>query len=323
MTATDGRALCLIFLSSIGDGLRWLLPMSDEFDQKYSLLSYVSYQPTAHYDGFSQDLVDRCDVLICHPLDNAPISDRARYTDFLQRFPASTRKILVPWPRFGALWPFHRDEEVYLPLPLYQPFWPHYTRDPAASDPARSAGVRGEVPSFPFGDSYVVGKLQEGLSPAETVSAYLASDVASVVDLDRLSSECLAAIARDERGADLKVADFVATTFRDRKLFAAPQLASNRLLLHIANAALQLLRLPPLAERLLDQLQPLIKIEAPIHPSIGRFFGAPYIGERTRYLVDRHRNLTFSEYLRGYVDWLAGRGFRQNLRVGETRGFKC
>ncbi len=213
----DGRKLCLIFLGSIGDGLRWLLPMADKFDRQYALLSYVSYQSTADYEVFSQDQIDRCDVLICHPLDNTPFSDRARYTGFLQRFPAATRKILVSPPHFDAFWPFHLRHGTALPLALYQPVWPSYRADPGGSDPDQAATVRGEAATYPFGDSYIVSRLQEGLDSAEIASAYLNLDVASVVDLDLRVSQALAALERDERGADVKSAAYGHKTRRNSR----------------------------------------------------------------------------------------------------------
>ena len=321
MTAMDSRELCLIFLGSIGDGLRWLLPTADDFHRKYELLSYVSYQSTADFNVFSPDLINRCDVLICHPLDNAPFSDRGAYAEFLQRFPTTTRKILVPWPRFDALWPFHIQHRECLPLPVYQPFWPHYKDDPAAADAGRPTTVRGEIPSYPFGDSYVVGKLQEGVSPAEIMSGYMTLDVASVVDLDLRVAQALAALEHDERGADVKIAA-MAANFRQRKTFVAPQLAANHLLLHIANEILKLLALPPLPESCLARFQRLIKIEAPIHPSVGRYLGVLYAHPETRYMVDRHRLLTFAEYLQGYIEQLAAERQAAAADV-TTHGFTC
>ncbi len=158
--------------------------------------------------------------------------------------------------------------------------------------------------TYPFGDSYLAAKLQEGLPPAQAASAYLNLDVASVVDLDLRASQALAALERNERTADVKCAPMVAR-FRERKMFVAPDFAANHLLLHIANEILTLLALPPLPESVLMQLQRLIKIEAPIHPSIGRFFSIAYAGPDTRYMVDRHRLLTFAEYVHGYVAQLA------------------
>jgi hypothetical protein len=295
-------------LSSVGDGLRWLLPMSDEFRRQYSLLSYVSYQPTADHRQFllhQSGRINQCDVLICHHPDGSPFADRDGYISLLAGFPASTRKIFVPAPEFTAFWPFHREEQKSLPLGMYQPFWPHYRDDAAAAEPNWAADVRGDFPSYPFGDNYVLEKWQEGRAPEEIISGYRKLDVASVADLEGLASQCLRKIQQDEFGADIKIADFVASAFRDRKLFAAPDLGSNLLHLYMTNGILKLLSLPTIPERILLQLQLLIKIEAPIHPSIGRFFGAPYVGEETRYFVDRHRRLTFAEYIGGYVEWLA------------------
>ena len=301
MPTADGRQFCIIYLSSVGDGLRWLLPLSDGFIQRYSLASYVSYGPGANIRLLSHDQIRRCDVLICHDPDTNPFVNAQDYRKFMASFPAETQKVFVPRPALSAFWPFNAGDQTPPPLPLYQPFWPAYRKDPTNSDPAWPGGVRGEPSRYPFGDRYILAKLQQGITPEEVISSYIELDVAAVEDLDGLLSRELRRIEQDERTADIKIGNFVASNFRTHKQFATPDQASNALMLHISNEILGLLGLPVIPAALLDQLQPLIKTEAPIHPSIGRHFAASYVSAETRYLVDRHRSLTFAEYARGYV----------------------
>jgi hypothetical protein len=305
MPAADGRQFCIIYLSGVGDGLRWLLPMSEGFARAYSLLSYVSYYPVVNYGQLSPDQIKRCDVLLCHHPDSEPFADNAGYRKFLDRFGPRTRRIVIPRPRFDAFWPFYREERIVPPLPLYQPFWPNYRADAAAADPTRPADVRGDRPVYPFGDAHVLARLQQGISPEAVVAGYLDLDVTSVVDLDRLLAESLEGIAREESRASVKVGDFIAGRLPAARPFFTPDQPSNLLCWHIANGILGLLDLPPLPERILDRLLPFGKREAPIHPSIGRHFRASSISEATRYFVDRHRYLTFAEYIRGYAAALA------------------
>lgn len=218
---------------------------------------------------------------------------------------------------FSVLWPFYKEDQMAPPVPLYQPFWPAYRNEPGQSDPSRPAGVRGDRPVYPFGDKHVRVQLEQGESPENVISDYLALDVATSVDLDRLLSESLDGIERDDRTASVTVRNFIADGFRARQQFFVPDQPSNLLTHHISNGILELLGLPPISERVLERLLPFGKREAPIHPSIGRYFGAPYTGELRRYFVDRHRYLTFAEYICGYVYSLA-----QDLPQGKSRNLR-
>ena len=315
MPTPDGRQFCLVFLNSVGDGLRWLLPMCDEFARQYSVLTHVSYEAGVNYQLLSSDHINQCDLLICHPAETAPFADRDAYRRFLAGFPQATQKILVPAPHFAAFWPFLRARRNSLPLPMYQPFWPGYVADPAIDEPDWPADVRGDLPDYPFGDDYILARWREGVAADALVAEYVELDVATVADLDALLARSLTALAEADAASGVQLADFVATMFRREKLFVAPELAGNPLLRYIASEVLKLLGLPALPHRLLDRLQPLIKIEAPIHPSIGRFLDAPYIGDDTRYVVDRHRSLTCAEYIAGYVGSLVRQRRREEAAL--------
>jgi len=50
-------------------------------------------------------------------------------------------------------------------------------------------------------------------------------------------------------------------------------------------------------ELFLERTQELVEREMPIHPSITNHFELSFVNQDTRYLIDRLRNLTFSEYI--------------------------
>jgi hypothetical protein len=230
------------------------------------------------------DLVAACDVLICHdPAATEFIGgDRFRYEQFLRQFPDSCRRITVPDPRFPALWPFCAD-------------------DPRNADLDRPRNRQGQLPTYPFGDSLVLEQLQLGAALEDIIARYLALDVATIVDLDALMADCIRRIEQAERGADVKICEFVASTFRRQKVFSTPSQAQNPLLLQMTNQVLTQIGCPTIGESILDRLQPLVPLELPIHPSIGRHFGLQYVDDTARYFINHRSHLTFDEFIRNYV----------------------
>lgn len=286
MPAKDGRQLCILYLSAIGDGMRWLLPMAEEFSRDYQLISYVSYEAhrITEHKPVPPDQIEACDVLLCHHPDALTFAPgyREAYDSFLAGFPAGCRKITFGNPLFRALWPFRAD-------------------DPRNADPNRPVNRHGELPNYPFGDSFVLERLQAAEAPEDVINSYLDLDVSSVVDLSKLLHETLAYLEANEQGCDIRSADFVADDFKETKPFSTDSLPSNALYLYVTNLTLNLLKINPLPLTLLGKLQLLVKMEIPIHPSIGRFFDAAYITQTTRYRIDRQRYLTFAEYIHDYV----------------------
>jgi hypothetical protein len=194
--------------------------------------------------------------------------------------PARVTKISAPIPHLYAFWPFHVNDP----------------RNAVASPPLNSEGNL----KYPYGDSYVLKLLREGVPPAEAVAHYVDLDVSTVVDLDKIMTGTLAGSEVADRTTDLKVADFIAENFRMHSLFQTVNHANNRLLLYMSNQVLAALGCRQVSDRVLERTQEL-KDAMPVHPSIPRYFGARYGGETTRYPIDRIRYLTFAEYIRDYV----------------------
>jgi hypothetical protein len=293
MPAEHGRQLCILYATVIGDGVKWLLPMSDEFSRQYRLFSYwMGPADLSDHSAIPEAHIDACDLLLCQHPDAISFRNEQRdvYEKFIERF--RCRRITLPYPHFRVFWPFDTGdpENDRPPLPALRS-WD--TFNPLSVEP-----------HWPLGDTFVAARLEEGDSCAALIAKYLALDVAAEVDLDGLLHETLSKIDQHETRADVKVLDFVASTLPLRKLFSTLNQPSNPLFLHITNRILELIGYPRLPEEILDRLQPLIRREMPVHPSIGRHFGLDYIKEDTRYLVNRRRLHTFSEYIHDYVHYL-------------------
>jgi hypothetical protein len=286
MSEGNGRQVCLMLLSCVGVGPRYLLPLSDEFHRRYKFVTYVNnYAPSIPGQMVSlEQEIAGASVLIHHNPDWLPwLGDKhEEYEATLARVPGNVMKMSYPLPHFHALWPFH-------------------TNDTRNDDSARQFNRHGDQPVYHYGDSYVIELLKQEVLPEEILSRYLSLDVSTVVDLDQLMSSALSMIERCDRTCDIKAADFISTEYRVRKVFQTINHGTNLLHFYLTNEILKLLDCAPLPKIILDQTCELIGGPMPIHPSIARHFGLTYADETTRYPLDEFRNLTFAEYISRYI----------------------
>ena len=282
MNPSSARPPVIVYTSCIGDGLTYLLERSKDFRQKYRMAAYISRDISRITDNtpiLEQDY-NNCAVFLHHPADSISFSDRKQrdaYDAVLENLPATTRKVEVPFPHFFALWPFH------------------------VADTRQNAS--GNTILFPYGDSYIIGLLNQGVPHDEAISRYLELDVSTVTDLDRQLELSRSYQRRNERTSDIKIADFVYENFREQKLFDTINHASNLLVLYIVNKILGLIGCEELPDSVLRGMPPLLVgdgIDMPIHPSISRHFGLKYADETTIYNY-YGLSKTFEEYLRAYV----------------------
>ena len=286
MTESDGRPLCLMVISCIAAGPRHFMPLSDDFHQRYRFAVHANHQADTLPEQMAglEEEIHASAAFIYHSPDWMPFlgDKRETYEELLARVPKNIIKISVPIPHLYAFWPFHAN-------------------DPRNNDPYRPPRRDGNLPGYPYGDSYVLDLLAKGLSTEEVISRYVTTDIATVVDLDKLLSLTLSQAERNDRTTDVKVASYIADNFRSWPLFRSVNHANNRLLLYMSNQILEALGCNRVGEGVLERTQELIDELTPIHPSIARYFGVRYADEHTRYPVDRIRYLTFAEYVSDYV----------------------
>ncbi len=287
----DRRTPCVLFLTCVGAGPKYFLQLSDDFRRRYRILPYMFNDIKLLPDLLpvvEEELAQR-PLLIYHDPDCLPYLGqyRERYDQFVERIPPEVTRISIPQPGFSPFWPFHCG-------------------DPRNADNDRPRNRFGGMPVFPYGDTYVLRLLKEGLPPEEVIERYLAADVSSAVDLDRLLRSALTMLERQDRAGPVKVTDYVADNFRSRMLFQTVNHANNRLFLYVANQVLGLLDCAPVPEQVLDTITEVVERPMPVHPSLARYFGVGYIDENSRYPVDDVRNLTFAEYIRDYVYFANG-----------------
>lgn len=277
---------CLLIGTCIVQVIRYLLNASEDFRRTHRLHTFFTNMdiPEARLFDISDALLGSAAAVIhVHPTW-ADWGNEQAYADLLARIPVGVQRISIPYPVFQPLWPFHCKE------PRNGAPWPESLRRPM-----------GETPSWPYGDSMLLALMKRHAATAEVVSAYLALDLSREIDLDRLLAKTLEIQRDKEQVTDVKIVDFIAETFRQRRLFTTVNHLSNDGMLYMTNQILQHLELPAIDAGILDTLGELLSPEMPVHPSVCRHFGLRYCDERTRYPVDAYRRLTFAEYVADYV----------------------
>lgn len=288
MPADDGRRLCVILLSCVGVAPKYLLPFSDDFHRQFKLVSYVNNNaPTipAQLENILSEL-QQADVLIHHSPEWLPfLGDQyERYETSLDSLPQSLLKVSYPLPLCHFLWPFHANE-------------------PRNDDPHRPLNRHGTQPFYHYGDSHILELLKQGAPAERVIEQYVSLKVDEVVDLDALKAMTLGMTERCDRTTTVKVADFFEANIRSQKLFQTINHIGNNMHVYMADEVLKALGCGPLPAGLRERTRELIGEPLPIHPSVARYFGLTYADETTRYPIDEHRNLTFSEYIRAYVNY--------------------
>lgn len=294
MSATsvdDGRTPCVLFLTCVGAGPKYFLQCSDDFRRRYRIIPYM-FNDIRLLPNLLPEVereFERRPLIIYHHPDCLPYLGqyRERYDEFVERIPPELTRISIPQPGFSPFWPFHCG-------------------DPRNADDNRPRNRFGHRPVFPYGDSHVLRLLNEGLPPEEVIERYLKTDLSTVVDLDRLLRSALTMLERQDRCGPVKVAGYVADTFRSHMLFQTVNHANNLLFFYITNQVLKALDCAPVPGRFLSMTTEIVERPMPVHPSLGRYYGAGYLDESTRYPIDDVRNLTFAEYIRDYVYYANG-----------------
>ena len=287
----DGRTPCVLFLTCVGAGPKYFLQLSDDFRRRYRIIPYM-FNDIKRLPDLLPEVerhFEQRPLIIYHHPDCLPYLGeyRERYDQFVERIPPELVRISIPQPGFSPFWPFHCG-------------------DPRNADADRPRNRFGQQPVFPYGDTHVLRLLKEGLPPEEAIERYCKTDLSTVVDLDRLLRSALTLSERQDRNSPIKVTDYIADTFRSHMLFQTVNHANNRLFLYVANQVLKELDCAPVPGRVLDTISEIVERPMPVHPSLGRYYGAGYIDDNTRYPVDDVRNLTFAEYIRDYVYFATG-----------------
>ncbi len=198
------KKLCLIYANCQGRAFDTFLRMSAEFQEKYRIEIVNNYIFIQNKHNLPLDTFKKADLFIYQPI---AAKHGVYATDNLFEYlPPQCVKISFPYIYNDALWP------------LFE--------------------VLGEIK----GQEVVVSLIESGLSLKEIVDRFCAGKID--FQFERRFSDSMAILRSKEEKTDVKVADFIVSNFRTKKLFLTHNHHTNAIYIHCANQILNILHLP-------------------------------------------------------------------------------
>lgn len=244
----------------------------------------------------SASVLSRCRLLI----EEASPWVRMLSEDERSQLPGDCKQILVPTIHFNSLWPL------------------------MAIDPRNAA-----EPNFPFGripfdrgDRLALDIMRRETDPAKRVATYFGTDLSSVVDIGRHHALELENMFALERNCDVRMAAYIATNFRETRLFhthhhPGPEVMTFALMQLLAHPAILECTSKPLATALAglpawaEVVRANFEIEtAPIHPTVAEFFDLAWYRDDMTFR-SRDREFTFKEWIEFYFAYEPAAGPRK------------
>ncbi len=210
--------------------------------------------------------------------------------------PGNAQSIAVPVVHGDFLWPF------------------------AGRPHPRNRGTEA-VPEGPypadFGDSFLDGMLDQGVSEDEAIARYLTLEVAKEAGLDARLEASLAALSALDARAGFDLARYVRAEFRTQNLFATRERLRLPLFRHIAAAVFG--RMGVARERVDALLEAnFIPGAMPIHPAVLRHFDMTAPLPDHHYPVLDEGTFTFEQYCRRYFRYEWNERLHAAILLSET-----
>lgn len=234
-----------------------------------------------------ESVLGRCTLLI---EQNYPLGSAALFSAIERAaLPGDCTTLRVPLVGFNSLWPLVCVDPRNAPSPEYP--WGRYP--------------------LPFNDRLALKILEGRLDPEMRVAAYHATDVNSVVDLSRFHEIQAEQMIENERTCDVRIAPYVLTHFRQKRLFLEYHHPSPALVLYMLAQLFAHPRFAPFragtVESMLRTLsawlaerQPFVGEEVPINPQVARFFELAWWSPDLVYHLHGHA-FTFDEWIADYM----------------------
>lgn len=274
---------CII--NDIARGLNAIPGLGDHVEVHKSQTQYR----VAGLDALSPDVLKRCRVLIEEAESWAGasiVSDQERAL-----MPADVTTILIPALRFNSLWPLIGADPRNVPVPEAE---------------------FGMLP-LALGDRLAIKIVEEVADPGARVAAYNAENPLDFVNVGRLHELDLLDMFKREQGADVKVAGFIASYFRDIRLYYTHVHPTGSLLSFVLS---QIVMHPLMRELIPIGLAGMFAAidhwrrtsgvfegeDAPIHPKVAEYFGLKWYSPDLKYRW-LECSYTFEEWIQFYLSY--------------------
>jgi capsular polysaccharide biosynthesis protein len=225
----------------------------------------------------------------------------------------------APWRGSGTLSPEERAQlpkdcaTITIPTLHFNSLWPLMTEDPR--NVAELGAPYGRIP-FAMGDRLALNIVHNEPDPLKRRQIYDAIDFGAAVNLRRSHELEVRNFFERERGCDVRVAAFVVSQFREKRLFYTHAHPTGELMyfilaqLYAIPVLRDLIRLPydelvVAAKRWSVQSNVFVGEDAPIHPAVANYFGLKWWREDLLYRR-MHQSRTFDGWTNWYLTYQPG-----------------
>ncbi|MEF3696797.1 WcbI family polysaccharide biosynthesis putative acetyltransferase [Desulfolutivibrio sp.] len=264
-----------IVLSQTCQGLvlKQLLLSSDALKKEFECTFIPNYELQNGKPGLAppaalQEAVKSCNVLIYHDIAHY------NFPALVRQMPPGGVAIKIPYITSTIYWPTYEYQN---------PFW---------------LCPRGTTALIPWPCTVLNELIVSLRDKRKILNAYLETDIASCIDINRVYTSQLAYLRSAESGSIFNISEFVEKNFRDTQLFHLINHPALPVFLELANAIFAHLDMPLLKNFRND---PFATHQVPIHPSIIRRYSLSWCDETTKFQM-MDRSFTFSEYVALYID---------------------
>ncbi len=249
------------------------LPGFEKLFQAERFLDFV-YPGSEGMAAPPAELLERCEVLIIQKAAKRPDPDYA------ERLASRGAKII----RF--------------PTTTCPPLWPQECPDKRNRTESKYPFGR-----YPHGDRVLLDLMAQGKSEEEIVEEYLAADVASLFNVERVMDYWRFTLAALDAHSDIKAAAFLQKNFRTKRLFYTRNHPSPGLTYFLLQEIIRRAwgEGTPFPHVLFAASLPMDQYMAPIHPSVAQALGLKWCGEETLHRHFDNGWFTHREFARRYV----------------------
>ncbi|WP_312404423.1 WcbI family polysaccharide biosynthesis putative acetyltransferase [Brevundimonas sp.] len=257
-----------------------------DISSNYEVVYYRSFvHPTEGAAIVDPEVISRCKILWNQIDEGTPFPQ-------LASLPQDCRTVTFPPVDIGLLWPFQAHDPVFGPEPDY------------------------EYGMFPYGDRVLMETSDAGLLGAEGLQHATALEEKKTRDIERHVDIEFSRLMRREQDAMVRIAPFVLSNFKVKRLFwsynhpASPLLAEilNRLIgatwpesrkpehpLHLAGS------------RIFAEWEPLADLQVPVGETVAQRLNLTWWEPSQKYKFHGDRELTPEEYRLLYLNERASR----------------
>jgi tetratricopeptide (TPR) repeat protein len=208
------------------------------------------------------------------------------------------------WQQKGSIDPtFAHIRRAKFPLVAARFLWPF-----AGGAHVQNTPLLPELRDGPYpweqGDAWLNAQIVAGAGPDAAVESYLALDVRSVHNLDRIFQLDVHAQRTRDKAADIEMGSIICSEFRRIRLFNSPHHPNLPLLKLLATAVFRSISADEVGIQRMNRYvreNPLSDDSLPIHPAVARHFELEYGDENHRYPFHADGPFTFAEYSSRYM----------------------